>query len=531
MSNTKIQQAFLYFLVMPVVIYCYFLKWKTVTIYGDDLYVYKDYFDAGKHIAKCNMSTIYEKYRPVHDIVVDLLIRIFNKRIEWYYVFNVAIQTINAVIFARIALVFIRSVYLSAILGLMVGISRFSYYNISQLFNGGALEGLAMTFFLLTLFTTVRALTGERPTEKIVWNNALLSLLFANLSLYTHERYIVILPFIFLVFSLTNRFRILPLRRRIDLSFLVFVSLTLNVVIKKLVFSMPFFVGTGGSKIEFSIERAVGYLHDGLLSILQINSGPDYLSGAHFNSLPAFNKFLVELVVVTVGVVFLIKIALLVKTLLQKNITDDEQKSRQFTTSPNTLILLLICLFFLFLLPAIVTIRLEQRWLQASYSIFLLIVVIAVSDIKINVAKWAVFTLTLISGIALFNDFQYLYRGIPYLYLTGAQNAATLFEKGLKNEAIRPNARKIYIVEKVRNENDENGLIWAIGNGYLIRFYKDTTKTIAFVDSVYQRTTSATDTTFKNYNPEKEEIILLKDQVIDLTKQYKLDTLRTIKFD
>ncbi len=531
MPKVKLPYVILYFILIPVIIFLYFLNWKTDVIYGDDLYVYKDYFDAGRRLAKVNMSTIYEKYRPVHDMVVALLIRLCNKNIFSYYVFNVLVQAINAVIFARIAQLFIKSVYFCALLGLMIGISRFSYYNITQLFNGGALEGMAMTFFLLSLFFVLKAITDKKLTEANVKNNALYSILFANLSLYTHERYIVILPFLILVFTLTKRFKILPLRKRIDLSFLVFVSLLLNVLIKKVVFSMPFFVGTGGSKIEFSLERATGYIHDGLLSIIQINSGPDYLSGMHFNGLPALNKGLVITVVAFTFVVILSWLGITIFKAINKPKPINKQSTDQFHTSAGMMLFLLGALFFLFLIPAVITIRLEQRWLQASYSVFILMLIIAISDLNLSKNKWLSYSILLITTISVINDYMYLNKGIQYLYLTGAQNAASLFEKGLKNDEIHTRTRNIYIVEKARNTNDENGLLWALGNGYIFDFYKYNTMGILFVDSVYERMKSVNDTNLKRFNPSADEIVLLKDHIIDLTSDYEKDSLKNLKFD
>jgi hypothetical protein len=220
-----------------------------------------------------------------------------------------------------------------------------------------------------------------------------------------------------------------------------------------------------------------------------------------------------------------------IKTAAKRYTTLPIQGDPHYPTSPVTLFILLGALFFLFLVPAIITIRLEQRWLQAPYSIFILLVLIAATGVYKQKNKWVLPVFAGIASLFLYNDYYYLSSGMGNLYLTGAHNAALLFEKGVKNEEIRTNAKRLYVIEKTRNTNDENGLIWAIGNGYIIDFYQNNHKQILFTDSVYQRTVSATDTTFKQFNPTSDEIVLLKDHIIDLTNDYRKDTLRNLKMD
>ena len=73
--------------------------------------------------------------------------------------------------------------------------------------------------------------------------------------------------------------------------------------------------------------------------------------------------------------------------------------------------------------------------------------------------------------------------------------------------------------------------MWALGNGYIFDFYKYNTMGILFVDSVYERMKSVNDTNLKRFNPSADEIVLLKDHIIDLTSDYEKDSLKNLKFD
>src|SRR5450432_3926447 len=117
----------------PVLIYLYFLNWKTHVIYGDDISIFL--YQTGPHTLadKINMDVAFQKFRPVRGLVVQLLFTFFKKNVDYYYLFNIGIQTINTFIFARIVNLFLRSRWLSLFFGLIIGISRFSFFNISQL--------------------------------------------------------------------------------------------------------------------------------------------------------------------------------------------------------------------------------------------------------------------------------------------------------------------------------------------------------------------------------------------------------------
>src|SRR6266480_2115991 len=87
----------------------------------------------------------------------------------------------------------------------------------------------------------------------------------------------------------------LPLKGRIGLMVVVIATLILNVAIKRF-YSLPFFLGTASTDITYSFSSAISYFFDGILSILQINSGPEYLVGIPFSSLSAYKKLLVILI-------------------------------------------------------------------------------------------------------------------------------------------------------------------------------------------------------------------------------------------
>jgi hypothetical protein len=504
-------------LVVPIIIFLYFLNWRTQVMYGDDLIQYMLHARLNTFKEKIDLLLFAQKYRPIQGLSIHFVTETFQHNLLGYYTFNVVIQSINTIIFAALVNLFLKSPYLSLIFSLIVGLSRFSYFNISQLLNGGPLEGLAITFLLLSVFYILKAILKKENTNKQKQANIIWSIVFANLSMYTHERYIVIFPFLALVLLLDPTLRSLSLKRRLVLALVAIGSIFLNVVIKKYIYSVPFFVGTGGTNIEFSFATALSYLTEGILSIFQINSGPEYLIGIKFTSLPLFEQILVILVVVGILLVFVMYGWNLWKAYARK----EKDKPLFF---PAFLFLLVLCGFCL--VPAIVTIRLEQRWLQASLNIFIILIVIALSSAQFrnNTLKNVLASIFVL--LFLWTDFIYLSKGMPNLYMTYAEKSAADFKKAIDNGTIRKSTDKLYIWEKKRDANTESAIMWSLGGGNLFEFYQNKPRELIFADSIYDKNYSFPVSTFRNFDKAHEQIVYVGDKVIDISNEYLRDSLK-----
>lgn len=533
--NKKLSYYLFSFLFLGVVIYAYFFKWRTEAIYGDDLNSFVSYANLKTFSEKINQTIAFGKFRPVYGIVYSSVIELFNTDTSYFYVFNIFIQTINTFILALILNLFLRSYWWALCFSLFYGLSRFSYFNISQLLNGGVLEGLAITFFLLSLYHIIKTLINNELQPHQKSNGILWSILYANLSLYTHERYIILLPFIFIIVLLYPSLKSLSIKHKASLCLLSIGSIFINVGIKKFIFNVPFFVGTGGTNVEFSFTSAYSFFIDGLLSIIQINMGPEYLVGIPFNLLPDSSKLLVLIVVAGLFALALLYIARSLKAsvilFLSRIINESALKQKPDMPQHATLCFFLCGLLLMVLVPSVITIRLEQRWLQASFIVFIIIVVILLNSVRFknNLLKTATFTACIV--LFLWNDFYYLSKGIPNIYLTSSEDLASIFKDAIDKKVIAPQTSTLYICEQKRDINTENAILWTIGNGDIFRIYQNNSKKIVFVDSVYERTASATDTTFSHFNKQTDQIIYTKGNVIDVTNEYLKDSLRTFKFE
>lgn len=507
---------FLFFVIaIPIIIYLYFLPWKTSTMYGDDLYLYKTHASLHSFSEKINIPGLFQKYRPVHGLSMHVLLETFHKNLNGYCCFNIAIQVINTFLFALIINFFLKSLWLSLLCGLSLGLSRFSYFNITQLFNGGALEGLAIAFFLLFLYYVIRAMAFNLE-PKFKQQNVIKAIVFANLCMYTHERYIVLLPFIILLILIYPGFKILRQKQKIVLSLLAVASICLNVFLKKEIYNMPFFVGTGGTNIELSTSSPLSFLNNGLLSIFGMNKGPDYLSGLNFNALPLWNKLIVIFLLAGFFISFFIYFKSYKKAI---NINQNEHHNKFW------LLPFLWMLLVLLLIPAVITIRLEQRWLQASFAVFMLSFIIAFCQVSFKnlfVRNWI---LVLFMTLFFLTDYTYLSKGAGNIYLTTSEATADKFKEAIDKRIIKPQTKNIYVWEKHQDVNVENEIKWILAEGYFFNFYQRQGKNMFFADSIYTKDSVHTNT-FTNFNTNADQIIFMDTSITDITNNYLKDSLK-----
>lgn len=133
-AKHKLNVPLIYFVAFFIAAYFFFLQWETKTVYGDDLFIFNDHYALSSFSDQVNILIPYNKYRPVHGVLFNVLIDVFQKNTHYYYVFNVFVLALNFTVFALIVNLFLKSYFLSFLLGLGFGLSRFfSILSISYL--------------------------------------------------------------------------------------------------------------------------------------------------------------------------------------------------------------------------------------------------------------------------------------------------------------------------------------------------------------------------------------------------------------
>lgn len=287
-----------------------------------------------------------EKFRPVVTVLLSVTTDLFGGSFQAYRNLNLVLQLVNVGLVGLLAWRLAKRNWLVAVSAMtMVTISRFNVYFVLQVF--GLMEGLAVTF-LVAMLLCVHSFYKSGRRRPLILANACFFLV-----VFTHERFIVLAPFL-VVATLLSPATFRSLRERVAWAAAPLGVAVFNVAVKVYGLGIDFFTGTGGQDVELGPGQILVFLRRALLNVLGFNTGPDYLSGRNMHSLGVLG--------VCLGVVFVL--ALGVAGFLAALQWAREGSDRRGATRPW---LLGASLLGPLLLSASITFRQEFRWLYAPY--------------------------------------------------------------------------------------------------------------------------------------------------------------------
>ena len=339
------------------VAYWRFAPWEPKIIFADDLANLWSFYDGyfASTIQQALLQSFVEKYRPVFQLICYFLFSEFDKTLWMYLAFNLFMQGINCVLFFIIAEKLAKDKFVVPFfLTLAFSTSRLALYQVTQV--TGSVESVALTFFLITLYAVLQSLITPSPKP---WQwIALLAITFA---IYTHERYIVVIPWLALILFFTG----LAASKLAGRSILVLACIAIigsNYLIKVSLLHIPFFVGTGGSHITVNLDMIITHIQEAFFSIFGFNTGPGYLIGAPISLNPAIpgQLLLPWLMALLFSLSFLFVNTLGIFT------------STKTIKNNFCYVLAGILLTSLLLIPPIFTIRVEGRWEYTPFMLILL---------------------------------------------------------------------------------------------------------------------------------------------------------------
>lgn len=314
-------------------------------LYMDDLYLWSCYGE--QSFLEFNFPVGSTRFRFLYYLLAWLELALVGGNVTWFVPINLVLNILVAVLVYEFGKKLSHGKGVGFLAGILYLLSRMSYYQISQVY--GLMETVATAMALGILFLLFRFVNHE-GTDKGYYGA--LGLYFAVC--FVHERYLVLLPLIFLALLLAHRKGEAWDWKKWAAPLGVF---ALIMGIRALAIGTVLPAGTGGTEVAdtFSFGEAIRYALSQVAYIFGCNAGPEHLNGMSWADSPRWVKLFVSLADIVLAV---LAAAFLLKMIWNR------QKIAVYLK--NT------ALFFAFIALCIgassVTVRVELRWVYVSYT-------------------------------------------------------------------------------------------------------------------------------------------------------------------
>lgn len=420
-----------------------FLDHDFHTLMGDDLYNLGAIADGkwASNPVQMLFGVQSDKWRPVFQIVMGVLYNLFAFDVASYVAFNIALHTASALLLYHLVLTFAPGrAFIAFTAAVLFATTRFADYQLWTV--TGLVEGLSTFLFIAAV--NFYALARARQREKWMW----WALGCWVAAVLTHERYLVMLPAVFLA----GFFWPVEGRRITRIWFVVlalgFVALHFGY---RAALGERLLVGTGGKAIGFDFERIVVFLVTAIANAIGFNYGPAYLSAQPMREAP------VHIFGTSIFIAF-VTVSAIVFGLLMSRKALIEKPSRL-----GQILILLACLGGAALVAAI-TIRQEFRWILTVYLFVLIAFALAASAIpnrRIGVALAAS-----LLGASLFQTSYYTKLDKSVVFFSMQDNVDKV--RKVVGE-LPPTAGVTYLVV----EDPSGQCDWGYGRGQLFKAYSE----------------------------------------------------------
>lgn len=309
-------------------------------LYMDDLYLWSCFGEQSfwQYIFPLGST----RFRFIYYIASWLELWVTGTHISWLVPINILLNALTAWTVYGIGRKLSRSGIIGFFCGIMYLLSRFSYYQISQVY--GLMETMALWSAIVILYFLYQYLNEK---EEKNWYFTGANLLYFAVC-FIHERYMALMPLFFLILLFRKQ-------KQIRMWLVPAGNFLLIQLIRMMTIGTLAPAGTGGTDVAdtFKISGAVKYAWDQVAYVFGISAGPSYLSGLSWVETPKRIRILVLAADAALAVFVLLFVIKLIKN-----------REKWALISKN------IALFLGFIALCIgsssVTVRVEMRWVYVS---------------------------------------------------------------------------------------------------------------------------------------------------------------------
>lgn len=413
------------------------------TLMGDDLWRWLTFSDP--QVLRRIIVPPGDKYRPLLDLFQYPLFKVFSANYQSWLFFN---TLLNCVVIAALFLLVRRLAKGDSLVAFAAAFvyitSRFAFYSVLQVW--GEMESLGLLLMLLMLHAALSYV--ERPRlGPGLWISALYFV-----TIFTDERYIVLLPFILLLFWLaekpegTSKWALMGLGA---------LPLVLNVFVKKVVFNLHYLSGVEGRPITFSPMQIVQFTKDALLNVLWVSVGDSSQLGVSAQNVALGRTFviftIIAIVVGTIAVAW-------VRTIGHE---DADERKREVRGA-----ILWGVLFASLLISSAVTFRQELRWFTAAFVVLMVYFFYLYSKLHTGwTVKYGLLALLLVLVFSTDVYYRSFLHDIYYFYSQQMADSALAQTYGTYGPSIEDYS--IYL-------DKQAGLDWILADGNFLAPYVGT---------------------------------------------------------
>jgi len=302
------------------------------------------------------------------------------------------------------------------------------------------MESCCLLFLILIISFTFDFLKTGRQTYVFY----ILFLYF--LIIFTHERYVLLLPFLLFVFILNNK---IELRDRINYSIFSLIIFFSNYSIVSNILKEEYFLGSGRELIKFNFWQISSFIKTGFLNIISIPFGETQFIGKHFIALGFYEK---------IPIVLFIILLLVILYYFFKG----QKVSVRFN---NYFLVLLLILFVFMLFSASITVRQELRWIYPVYLVFLIVFYFFISNANLELSRISILVFLFLS-LTVTNELCFQQHYKDTLLFKRQSAADSLNEATLGRLGNSLNKYEIYVESTESSINDSR---WWSGYGTFFR--------------------------------------------------------------
>ena len=352
-------------------------------------------------------------YRPIFNIIFFILIKIIGTNVSLTLTINFVLYSCVTTILYFLARSINIKWYFSLFIIIISSIINFNYYEIYQLI--GFIEGFPMLFSMVLLVLSINFVVKNNIN---IYKFLVITSIIYLIMVYIHERYfpMILIPIIAISFNntITNNIKYkIYLIYSIELLFFFLVRYYhLRIWIPR---------GTDCTSLveNFNFKRTIIFIYHQLLYLLGVNLGPEYLCGINFFN---YNNLIQTISIISIALFFILILLYIYVRLLNKNLN---QQSK--IVIYKNIDILFIIYIILCILQSSLTIRVELRWLLASfvcllfYLTYILSYIIDFKECKEIIKLFSIFIFIAIFVIRSYMCFYFRNNSI-YIFIINEQN-------------------------------------------------------------------------------------------------------------